>query len=93
MSTWPEVTLDEVRRAFRGKHEVYEVIRYWVSEKGWRVRSQGHRYGLYPPDPDVRVLPPYVRVDGTPRGDASWQARRIHRDCVNHEKSIKAAKS
>jgi hypothetical protein len=91
VSSWPEVPLTEVRKAFKNRHEVYEAIAYWVTEKGWRVRGQAHKFGLYPPNPSVRVIPPWVRVDGTVRADATWQAKRVHRDCRILEKAIEQA--
>jgi hypothetical protein len=57
------------------------VVEFWVKEKGWRVRGQGHKYGLYPPDPGVRVVPPFVSLGGTPSGSATWHAKRIGRAC------------
>lgn len=88
MSGWPEVDLAEVRRALKGKYEIYEAIAYWV-KKGWRVRGQGHKYGLYPPDPGIRMDPPtWVRVDGSPRADSCWVAKRIHRECNSLAKRI-----
>jgi hypothetical protein len=88
VSTWPEVTLKEVRKSFKGRHVVYEAIAHWVNDKQWRVRGQGHKYGLYPPNPPVRVVPPWVRVDGTVSADPTWQARQVHRDCRRLEQAI-----
>lgn len=87
MGSWPEVGLSEVRRAFKNKHEVYEEIAFWVA-KGWRVRAQGHKFGLYPPDPGMRLNPPFVRVDGSPSCDATWQARTLRRQCKAMEQKI-----
>jgi hypothetical protein len=92
MGSWPEVDLQEVRRAFKGQREVYEEIVAWV-DRGWRVRGQGHKYGLYPPapDPGVRLVPPFVRVDATAKGDAAWRAKIIRRDCRAMEARIRDA--
>lgn len=89
MGSWPEVTLRQVRRALKGRHQVYEAIEYWV-KRGWRVRGQGHKFALYPPDPGVRLAPPnWVRVDGSPGPDAAWIAKVVHRECKNLEKRIR----
>lgn len=90
MGSWPEVPLKEVRTAFKGRYEVYNAIEFWVREKEWRVRGQGHKYALYPPHPGVRLDPPtFVRVDGTPNSDATWQAKQVHRNCNMLERRIK----
>jgi hypothetical protein len=66
-------------------------IAHWVTEKKWRVRGQGHKFALYPPDPGVRLDPPtFVQVNGTPGCDATWQAKQVHRQCGNLEKRIEA---
>lgn len=89
MADWLEVDLSEVRRAFVGRREVFEAVEHWVTEKNWRVRKQGHKFALWPPDPGFRLMPPFVRVDGTVKSDATWQARIVHRDCRKLENSIK----
>lgn len=69
MSTWKEVPLDQVRTKYKGRHEIYEEIKYWVTEKEWRVRDQGHGFTLWPPDTGVRRTPPWVLIGGTPEGN------------------------
>lgn len=88
-----EVSLDDVRKAFRGRHEIFEAIAFWVRERGWRVREQAHKYGLYPPDPGFRMIPPFVRIDGTAAGDAKRQARMLNRNCEQLQAAIEARKS
>lgn len=85
---WEDIDLTEVQRSFKGRRDVYDEIEYWVREKKWRVRVQGHKYALYPPDPGVRIVPPWVRVDGTAKCDAKWQAKTIRRDCRKLERAI-----
>jgi hypothetical protein len=93
VSKWPEVPLKQVKAALKGRRTVYEEIEYWVSEEGWRVRGQGHLFGLYPPDPgnDVRLIPPWVRVDGTAKCNPTTQARIVRRECQAMQKRIKEA--
>lgn len=90
--SWEEVALSEVEKSFKRRREVYEEIEYWVKTKKWRVRGQGHKYGLYPPDPGFRVMPPpppWVRVDGTSKSDSKWQAKTTRRECQKLERAIK----
>lgn len=87
---WPEVDLKTVERAFKGRRAVYEEIAKWVA-KGWRVREQGHKFALYPPKTGVRLVPPWVRIDGTPKADPTWQARMIKNECRKLEQQIEEA--
>lgn len=86
-----EVSLSEAKKALKGYKEIYEVIEFWVGQRGWRLLGQGHKFGLWPPDPGIRLTPPWVRVDGTPSGDVGNAARAIDNACLRMEAAITAA--
>ena len=88
MSTWKEVPLDQVRTKYKGRHEIYEEIKYWVTEKEWGVRDQGHGFTLWPPDTGVRRTPPWVLIGGTPEGNPTRHAKRIRRECTAMQREV-----
>ncbi|WP_418003342.1 hypothetical protein ACNO8X_26040 [Mycobacterium sp. PDNC021] len=90
MADWPEVSLEDVRKAYKGRHEIYEEIKYWMTEKGWRVRDQGHGFTLWPPDTGVRLVPPWVIIGSTPEGNPTWHAKRLRRECRAMQKIVDA---
>lgn len=88
--SWEESSLSEVRTAYKGSKEVPATVEKWL-KKGWRVRKQGHGFGLWPPDPGIRWAPPpapFARFDHTPVGDGKSQARVLGRRCLELEKTI-----
>ncbi|AXQ63905.1 hypothetical protein SEA_HORUS_53 [Gordonia phage Horus] len=91
---WEEASVSEVRRKYKNRDAVPDMIETWIG-RGWRVRKQGHGFGLWPPNPGFRWAPPpapFVRIDGTPRGDGTSQARRLDRDCRALETVIRELK-
>lgn len=83
-----EVSLAAAKKALKGYKEIHGVLEYWVTEKGWRIVGQGHKFALWPPNPGFRLVPPWVRIDGTPSGDRGNSARAVQRACTAMDKLI-----
>jgi hypothetical protein len=75
---WQVVPLREARRAL--SKEVYAEVAWAVNEREFKLRAQGHKYGLYCPCGTNGV---WIRVDGSPNGDPVYHAKRVKR-LVNH---------
>mgnify|MGYP001131844402 CR=1 FL=1 len=74
---WEDVPLSRARKAL--KKEVYDEVEDWV-QQGWRLRKQGHAFGLYCPCHEDIPNRSWVGVPGTPR-DPVHAARTIRRAC------------
>lgn len=74
---WEPADLSEARRTLH--KDVFDVVKWAVEKKKFRLRKQGHAFALYCP---CGGREPFIRVDGTP-GNPTWKARRLRRS-VNH---------
>lgn len=71
---WNQDSLADARRSLA--KEVYVVVELLVKEHGWRLRKQGHKYGLYCPCTEGRAN--FIPIPGTPKNPVH-AARRIKR--------------
>lgn len=85
---WEQASLKDVRKTL--DKEVYDVVEHLVKKGGWRLRKQGHAYGLYCPCTDDERAN-FIALPGTSKnpGNAAKRVRRSAARCPDRHELMK----